>query len=85
MLYHHRLFQKIKEEVFNKESNARIKNFQINLEVEKSEKESQIIHQNGIRMELLLDFRKKHIILPKQFLSRREMYSCLLPMGCPKQ
>ena len=49
-LEHHREFQRIKEEVFSNEGNARLKNLQTNFEVEKSEKEAEIARLRNVEL-----------------------------------
>ena len=41
-LFHERAFQRIREEVFNEEASAKLRNFQISVETERSQKEAEI-------------------------------------------
>jgi signal transduction histidine kinase len=49
-LKHHREFQRIKEEVFSNDANARLKNLQMSFEVEKAEKEAEIARLRNVEL-----------------------------------
>ncbi len=49
-LKHHREFQRIKEEVFSNDANARLKNLQTSYEVEKAEKEAEIARLRNVEL-----------------------------------
>ncbi|HXV62556.1 MAG TPA: tetratricopeptide repeat-containing sensor histidine kinase [Vicinamibacteria bacterium] len=49
-LKHHREFQKIKEDVFNRDANARISSLQTDFEVERAEKEAEIARLRNVEL-----------------------------------
>ena len=49
-LKHHREFQRIREEVFSNDANARMKNLQTSFEVEKAEKEAEIARLRNVEL-----------------------------------